>query len=170
MLQTNDIGEIFSQLRAAYGNQWGHGADAIPVWQKGLYNVTREQAMAAVPAVIQRHTDFPPSLGQFLSACTAQRPRPSTYLPAPTRAHKYQGFLNHNMLRILIDVGGVNRHTLQNMIGLKNALAEENPDGFETDDQLKDFRKQLRDLAQNCDKEKRQEEADHARSRLESAT
>jgi hypothetical protein len=166
MLQTNDIGELFAQLQGAYGTRWQIGADAIPVWQKGLYNVTREQAMAAVPVVIQRHADFPPSLGQFLSACTAQRPRPSTYLPAPTGAHKYHGFLKHNMLRILIDAGGVDRHTLKNMVALKNALAEENPNGFETNEQLNDFRNQLRDLAQNCDKEKRQDEAARSRSRL----
>ena len=70
------------------------------------------------------------------------------------------------MLQILLEVGGVDKHTLNNMVMLKNALAEENPDGFETDEQLNDFRQQLRSLAQNCDKEKRQKEADRSRSRL----
>ena len=166
MLQTNDIGELFSQMQGAYGTRWQIGADAIPIWQKGLHGVTRQEMLKAAAVCVTNYPDFPPSLGQFLSACNAQRPRPSTYLPAPMSAHKYQGFLNKNMLQILLEVGGVDKHTLNNMVMLKNALAEENPDGFETDEQLNDFRKQLRDLALNCDKKKRQKEADRARSRL----
>ncbi len=32
MLMTSDIGTLFAGMRIAYGNQWTHGTDAMPVW------------------------------------------------------------------------------------------------------------------------------------------
>ena len=83
MLQTNDIGEIFAQLQAAYGRLWVQGADAIPVWQQALKGISRSEILAAVPRCVSDYPDYPPSLGQFRAVCLANRPRATNYLPPP---------------------------------------------------------------------------------------
>jgi len=83
VLQTNDIGQLFATLQAAYGHQWAHKADAIPVWRAKLNNFSPRQIMAAASEAIERHPDFPPSVGQFLEVLRAGQPRPTNYLPPP---------------------------------------------------------------------------------------
>ena len=83
MLQTNDIGKLFATLQAAYGHQWAHKADAIPVWQTKLQNFSFPEIMSAASKAIETYTDFPPSVGQFLAILKADQPRTTTYLPAP---------------------------------------------------------------------------------------
>jgi len=80
MLQTNDIGVLFATLQASYGHQWAHGADAIPVWQAKLAGFTPQQIMAAANEAIEKHSDFPPSVGQFLDILKAHRPFGTTYI------------------------------------------------------------------------------------------
>ncbi|MGB0867428.1 MAG: hypothetical protein ACPGSC_13030 [Granulosicoccaceae bacterium] len=85
MLQTNDIGVLFATLQAAYGHQWAHKADAIPVWQQKLSRFSADQVMRAAEQAIERHPNFPPSIGQLVEVIHSQAPRPSTYLPAPDK-------------------------------------------------------------------------------------
>ena len=83
MLLTNDMGILFATMQAAYGHQWAHKADAIPVWQAKLNGYTAKQVMEAASIAIERHSDFPPSVGQFLDVLKAQKKPPNNYLPAP---------------------------------------------------------------------------------------
>lgn len=83
MLQTNDMGVLFATLQAAYGNQWKHGADSIPVWQEKLRGFERNDVMRAASDAIEKHPDFPPTVGQIISILKSYQPRRSTYLPPP---------------------------------------------------------------------------------------
>ena len=83
MLQTDDIGVLFSAFQAAYGHQWAHRADAMAIWQGKLKNYDKSQVMAAASQAIEDHPNFPPSIGQFLGILKAGQPRAGTYLPAP---------------------------------------------------------------------------------------
>ena len=83
MLQTNDIGKLFATLQAAYGHQWAHKADAIPIWQTKLQNFSFPEVMSAASKAVEDHPNFPPSVGQFLAILKADKPRTATYLPAP---------------------------------------------------------------------------------------
>ncbi len=84
MLQTDDIGKLFSTFQAAYGHQWPHRADAIPVWQAKLAGFDCAAIMSAAAKAIEQHPDFPPSVGQLIQILKADRPRITTYLPAPS--------------------------------------------------------------------------------------
>lgn len=65
MLTSADMGELFSQMQAAYGHQWAHKANAMPLWMKMLGGFSRQDVLAAVPKVLKAYPDFPPSVGQF---------------------------------------------------------------------------------------------------------
>ena len=80
MLQTNDIGVLFATLQAAYGHQWAHKADAIPVWQAKLDGFTPQEIMSAASEAIEKHAEFPPSVGQFLDILKAHSLRGTTYI------------------------------------------------------------------------------------------
>lgn len=79
-MQINDIGVLFATLQAAYGYQWAHGADAIPVWQEKLRDFTPQQVMRAASQAIDRHPDYPPSLGQMLDILRSYQPRQTTLI------------------------------------------------------------------------------------------
>ena len=86
MLVSNDIGKLFAVLRAAYGHQWPHQSDAVPVWYAKLKLFRADQVMSAASKAIEEHPDFPPSLGQVIkiirSECVSNfLPRANTYLP-----------------------------------------------------------------------------------------
>jgi len=83
MLQTNDIGVLFATLQAAYGHQWPHKADAIPVWQAKLAGFEANEVMVAAGIAIEKYPNFPPSIGQLIEIIKANKPRITTYLPAP---------------------------------------------------------------------------------------
>ena len=83
MLQTDDIGRLFSVMQAAYGHQWPHKADAIPVWQAKLRGFGSQSVMKAADVAIEAYPDFPPSVGQVLEILRAGRSRTTKYLPAP---------------------------------------------------------------------------------------
>lgn len=83
MLQTNDIGVLFATLQAAYGHQWPHNADAIPVWQTKLAGFEANEIMTAASIAIEKHPNFPPSIGQLIDIIKANKPRITTYLPPP---------------------------------------------------------------------------------------
>jgi len=83
MLQTNDVGILFATLQAAYGHQWAHKADAIPIWQAKLEPYTPEQVMQAASRVIDECPNYPPTLGKLIEILRADRPRNTKYLPAP---------------------------------------------------------------------------------------
>ena len=80
MLQTNDIGVLFASLQAAYGHSWAHKSDAIPIWQAKLNEFSAHQVMSAASEAIEKHPDFPPSVGQLLDILKSHKPRPTTFL------------------------------------------------------------------------------------------
>ena len=82
-LQTDDIGRLFAVMQAAYGYQWSHKADAIPVWQAKLGSFGIRAVMQAAEKAIEKYPDYPPSVGQVLAILRADQPRITTYLPAP---------------------------------------------------------------------------------------
>lgn len=65
MLTSTDIGELFSQMQAAYGHSWAHKANAMPLWGKMLGGFGRQDVLAAVPKALKTYPDYPPSVGQF---------------------------------------------------------------------------------------------------------
>lgn len=75
MLTSADMGELFAQLQAAYGHQWAHKADAMPVWAKMLGGYSRSDVLAAVPKVLKAYRDFPPNAGQFADLVEYNAPR-----------------------------------------------------------------------------------------------
>jgi len=81
MLQTDDVGNLFACLQAAYGHTWAHKADAVPVWQAALKNFSAEQVMTAANVVVERYKDFPPTLPQFVEIVQGRKERVTTYLP-----------------------------------------------------------------------------------------
>ena len=86
MLHSNDIGKLFAVLRAAYGHQWPHQADAVPVWYSKLKIFTADQVMSAASKAIEEHPDFPTSLGQVIEIIRSEGvnsflPCANTYLP-----------------------------------------------------------------------------------------
>ena len=86
MLVSSDIGKLFAVLRAAYGHQWPHQSDAIPVWHTKLKAFTADQVLSAASKAIEEHPDFPPSLGQIMKIVRSERlsdftPCANTYLP-----------------------------------------------------------------------------------------
>jgi len=83
MLQTNDIGVLFATLQAAYGRQWVHQADAIPVWKAKLDPYSVEQVMKGASQVIEDSPNFPPSLGALLAAIRANLPKNTKLLLPP---------------------------------------------------------------------------------------
>lgn len=81
MLQTDDVGNLFACLQAAYGHTWAHKADAVPVWQAALKDFSAEQVMTAANVVVERYKDFPPTLPQFVEIVQGRKERVTTYLP-----------------------------------------------------------------------------------------
>lgn len=81
---TNDVGELFAVMQAAYAQRWTHGADAIPVWLGRLQNCRREDVMRAADKWLGIDPDWPPSLGRF--AALVQESTPA--LPAPKSQFK----------------------------------------------------------------------------------
>ncbi len=81
MLQTDDVGNLFACLQAAYGHTWAHKADAVPVWQAALKDFSAEQVVTAANVVVERYKDFPPTLPQFVEIVQGRKERVTTYLP-----------------------------------------------------------------------------------------
>jgi len=84
MLQTNDVGILFATMQAAYGHQWAHGADAMPVWQQKLESYTAHQVMQAASNAIEECPDYPPSLGKLIEILKTDQHSTTKYLP-PSR-------------------------------------------------------------------------------------
>lgn len=162
MLQTNDIGELFAQMQAAYGHQWAHKADAIPVWQRALVSVNRQEMMSAIPLSIDTFTDFPPSIGQFKNVCESLKPRPTTFLPAPTTSAAARS-ANLAMLRVLMKYNGVDKAQLIRLKNLKNALVEDYGDSKPTEEWLGDVESQLSECAELQDYKAKAREREEAR-------
>jgi len=172
MLLTNDVGILFATMQAAYGNQWPHKADAMPVWQEKLRRFTPEQVMKAANDAIDFYPDFPPSIGQLIIAINTQKPPVRTYLPAPKMALA-MGMANRLLLQLLHNFHGVDRFTLDNMVKLKTALVEE-LDRKPDEEFLIDLENQLTALAEKHDEEEKQRECEMAqqtfRRRMGSST
>ncbi|KKK98997.1 hypothetical protein LCGC14_2637160 [marine sediment metagenome] len=126
MLSTNDVGVLFACMKAAYGHQWPHTAEAIPVWQNALRRFKPKQVMEAANKAVFRHKDFPPTIGQFLDIVDppALPARPNTYLPAP-ESTQAQRAAQLTMLKIVVKHGPITKFTLNLMQDLKNAIVRE---------------------------------------------
>ncbi len=126
MLSTNDVGVLFACMKAAYGHQWPHTAEAIPVWQNALRRFNPKRVMEAANKAVFRHKDFPPTIGQFLDIVDppALPARPNTYLPAP-ESTQAQRAAQLTMFKIVVRSGPITRFTLNLMQDLKNAIVAE---------------------------------------------
>ena len=127
MLTTDDIGVLFASMRTAYGPQWKHSQDAMPVWFNALKHRSPVDVRKAMNATLTRHIDFPPTLPQFLQIADGPKPRPSTYLPAPESTHA-QRAAQLTMLKIVVNDGPIQEFTLKLMKELKDALVGERGD------------------------------------------
>ncbi len=81
MLQTDDVGNLFACLQAAYGHTWAHRADAVPIWQAALKDFSAQQVMSAANKAIEKYKDFPPTLPQFVEIVQGRKERVTTCLP-----------------------------------------------------------------------------------------
>jgi hypothetical protein len=144
MLTDSDIGQLFAQMQAAYGHQWAHKSDAMPMWKRALGGFQPKDVFNAVGIAVKQYPDFPPSLGQFTAIASGPPPRPNTYLPGPN-VSRAQKVANHVLLQVLIGAQGVDKFVLENLVAMKNALVEEYPDM--TTDDVADVRSQLTALA-----------------------
>ncbi len=149
MLSTNDVGVLFACMKAAYGHQWPHTAEAIPVWQNALSRFKPKRVMEAANKAVFRHKDFPPTIGQFLDIVDppALPARPNTYLPAPNSTQA-QRAAQLTMFKIVVRSGPITRFTLNLMQDLKNAIVAEH--GYKPVDQdfIDDLHNQLMGLVE----------------------
>ena len=149
MLSTNDVGVLFACMKAAYGHQWPHTAEAIPVWQNALSRFKPKRVMEAANKAVFRHKDFPPTIGQFLDIVDppALPARPNTYLPAP-ESTQAQRAAQLTMFKIVVRSGPITRFTLNLMQDLKNAIVAEH--GYKPVDQdfIDDLHNQLMGLVE----------------------
>ena len=147
MLTTDDIGVLFASMRTAYGPQWKHSKDAMPVWFNALKHCTPENVRQAMNTTLTRHIDYPPTLPQFLQIAEGPKPRRGTYLPAP-EASGAQRTGQLTMLKIVAKHGPIKEFTLKIMKELKNALVSENGDKPIDQDFIDDMNKQLMGLVE----------------------
>ena len=124
MLTKEDIGHLFSVMRASYGNQWPHKSDAVEVWLRMLGGYHKTDLDNAIRMAIQNHPNFPPSLGQFEALVSGPKPQRTTYLPPPD-SPRNRKIANKTMLNVMMQTNGVESFTLKNMVLLKNALYKE---------------------------------------------
>lgn len=156
MLTTDDVlSTVFGPMRTAYGGQWKHGDAAAKVWRNALSRYPRDRIEGAVSQSMERYIHHPPTLPQFLELVRPDQ-RINTYLPAPQMSAEKSN-ANRIMLRVLSAIGGVDKHTLANMVALQNALIEE------PDMEAPELRRQLTELAANHDREAKARETEAAR-------
>lgn len=131
MLQTNDVGELFAQLQAAYGHQWAHKGDAIPLWQKALHKFNRGDVLSAVAKCVEVYPDFPPSLGQFVGLVQYNEPM----LEGPGGSREDTARLDRIFAYTLPFDKTKNPHGNPHHIRLPNAVAQrrvgEHPNNYE---------------------------------------
>lgn len=152
MLNTSDIGLLFASMQAIYGHSWAHKADAVPIWLRALGGFNRDDLTKALSEVASEYPDFPPTLGQFeklLSGPNKLPERPNTYLPAP-KMDRRRIIANRVMMKVMVSSGGVSKVTLRNMVGLKNALADEWGEDV-TQENVRDLCRQLMALVKDDD-------------------
>lgn len=164
MLIDKDIGRLFAIMQAAYGNQWTHKADAIPVWLRKLGGFSRGDVDNAANVAIERHKDYPPSLGQFTEIVAGPKPRANTYLPAP-KSTKAKALINRILFKVLTDVGGVDKFQLKNLVELKNALLEDIDQSNPSLEWSNSVYKELTQLAEGYDPVARDREREEGRAR-----
>lgn len=150
MLSTADIGVLFASMQAAYGHRWAHGSDAIPVWLRAIGGFNRADLERATKQAIETHTDFPPSLGQFVKIIEGPPKRANTYLPPP-KMDKRKAIANRTLLNALMSAGGVPKHTALNMQKLAHALCDEWAEKVTKED-VATLHKELMALTETMDK------------------
>lgn len=164
MIVLNDVANLFEAMRTAYGQQWKHGADALPVWREALKSFEPGDLQRAASRVLQFHVDHPPTLPQFLRIVSPPRPK-STYIEAPKRS-RIDMIANRVLIRELRLVCGVDDKQLKLMVDLKNALVEDCRDEYPPEEWVQDLSDQLAELASRRDRSARAVEAEEARHRF----
>jgi len=162
MLTTDDVVNLFASMRTAYGLQWRGGNVALDAWRRALARFPVEQIHAAANKSLEVYVDHPPTLPQFLQLLRDKRPR-STYLAAPDM-DRPTVIGNRVLTAILRSQLGVNRSTLANLVGLKNALADELAGAEPTESWVGDLQQQLEALAANHDQAAKADELERARA------
>jgi hypothetical protein len=143
-ISAQDIGQLFSVMRATYGHQWPHSsAEDAKVWLRRLGGFQRHEIIRASEQCPRQYPDHPPSLGQFESLVSVPK-RANTYLPAP-KVSKAEQIANYVLLQVLVEVGGVSKFVLKNLVQLKNALRDEWTEISK--ENTEDMRRQLSALA-----------------------
>lgn len=155
MLTTHDVATLFQSMRAVYGSQWSHqGPETVEVWRRTLHDFDGPEIMGAANRSLDFHKDYPPSLPQFKDLCKLAR-RSSV----PQISHQRDEITpakitaNRALLGIIRNINGVDRVTLKNLVGLKNALADEHGPGACTEEYVDSLCDQLEALAANHDQE-----------------
>ena len=146
MITDSDIGQLFSIMRAAYGNTWPHQADAIPVWFTRFGGFNRDELFRAADAAIQKYPDFPPTLGQFDFIISGPPQRASTYLPAPQMSRQRK-MVNKILMNVLMEVGGVDKRQLDQLVRFKNTMISEIEGNHPSLEWTHDCHRQLTEMA-----------------------
>lgn len=167
MLTTDDVnGAVFGPMRTAYGRKWNHGDKALKVWRNALTNYDLERLSWAVNAALAHHVNDPPTLPQFLALLRAGQQQPTTYLPAP-KFPRVAAVANIALMKVLMEVSGVDAPQLEQLVALKNALVDECDDPeHPTKDWVADTYRQLKELALARDAQAVKRETAIARERL----
>lgn len=163
MLATEDVEDLFTSMRTAYGGQWKHAQGAVRVWRNALSRFTPEDLRRASNTALHEYVNHPPTLPQFLKLVKPPE-RANTYLPAPTMTPA-QVAGNKVLAVVLRNAGGVDNYTLKNLVGLKNALVEDCGEQV-TEKLIDDLEQQLTALAGNHDREAKAQEREEGRRKF----
>lgn len=144
-LQTNDVGMLFDAFGKAYGHQWKQDKDALPMWQKQMKDFQPHEVAHAIDKAIKLHSDYPPTLGQFLNVLRANRPQHGQPALEGPQISATMAYANKVMLKVIGNSGGVSKITLRVMINLKNALTHDF-EGKDDDEFGVKLEKELTDL------------------------
>lgn len=164
MLTTHDIGNLFKSMHSAYGWKWNHDPEDIPDWRKKLSGSSSRDITRASDKWQSRHPNEPPTLPQFVQVLhpPALAPRPGTYRKAQFRP-RAEKIANRILIKVILEVNGVDLLQLRNLVDLKNALVEELGDDRADKKFVEDMHAQLSALAKLCDRRARTKETIEAR-------
>jgi hypothetical protein len=150
------VNNVFKVLHGCYGtlflNKFATG-DAIPmgqehagedrgmvsarkVWAHGLREFDGQTVKAALALCMERHPEFPPSLGQFVALCHARKPRnpwrPPSGAPAlpisPELAAQYRAEYRAQLRQAAEEIRSRRQH-VDGLDMLKQAIARAVADG-----------------------------------------
>lgn len=163
MIDRSTVVKLFSQMRSAYGYQWGLESADIDVWLRRLGGFSESQILDAADRAPAQYRDRPPNLGQFEELVAGPPKRATTYRPNGSEKSEAELKANGVLLGVVGRLGGVDREQLRLMVDLKNALIEEAGDGRPPKSWLENIDQQLYELGGNFNQQARTAETFQAR-------